>query len=84
MWQGLFHAAIAQSGVAVAPWALAQRARARAFDLGRELGIDTNNTAELLGMHYCYTYNAQQKHTSKAGRSPHTLQECRALCTFFL
>ncbi|CAD0203924.1 unnamed protein product [Chrysodeixis includens] len=47
--QGLFHAAIAQSGVAVAPWALAQEPRARAFDLGRELGIDTNSTAELLG-----------------------------------
>ncbi|PZC80786.1 hypothetical protein B5X24_HaOG200160 [Helicoverpa armigera] len=47
--QGLFHAAIAQSGVAIAPWALAQEPRARAFELGRELGIDTNNTAELLG-----------------------------------
>ncbi|XP_075982764.1 carboxylic ester hydrolase [Anticarsia gemmatalis] len=47
--QGLFHAAIAQSGVALAPWALAHEPRARAFELGRELGIDTNSTAELLG-----------------------------------
>ncbi|CAH0690199.1 unnamed protein product [Spodoptera exigua] len=47
--QGLFHGAIAQSGVALAPWALAHEPRARAFELGRELGIDTNNTAELLG-----------------------------------
>lgn len=47
--QGLFHAAIAQSGVALAPWALAHEPRERAFELGRELGIDTNSTAELLG-----------------------------------
>ncbi|KAF9806144.1 hypothetical protein SFRURICE_016343, partial [Spodoptera frugiperda] len=53
--QGLFHAAIAQSGVAVAPWALAHEPRARAFELGRELGIDTNNTAELLGKYLFFT-----------------------------
>ncbi|CAH2094603.1 unnamed protein product [Euphydryas editha] len=47
--QGLFHGAIAQSGVALSPWALAQEPRARAFELGRELGIDTNSTSELLG-----------------------------------
>ncbi|CAH2233686.1 venom carboxylesterase-6 [Pararge aegeria] len=47
--QGLFHAAIAESGVALSPWAVAQDPRIRAFELGRELGIDTNNTAELLG-----------------------------------
>ncbi|XP_026760793.1 carboxylic ester hydrolase-like [Galleria mellonella] len=47
--QGLFHGAIAQSGLALSPWALAQNPQARAFELGRELGIDTNNTAELLG-----------------------------------
>lgn len=47
--QGLFHGAIAESGVALAPWALAQNPSARAFELGKELGIDTNSTAELLG-----------------------------------
>ncbi|XP_038206794.1 venom carboxylesterase-6-like [Zerene cesonia] len=47
--QGLFHGAIAQSGVAISPWALAREPKRRAFELGRELGIDTNNTAELLG-----------------------------------
>ncbi|XP_026315216.1 venom carboxylesterase-6-like [Hyposmocoma kahamanoa] len=49
MSKGLFHRAIAQSGLALSPWALAREPRERAFDLGRELGIDTNNTAELLG-----------------------------------
>lgn len=47
--RGLFHGAIAESGVALSPWALAQQPRERAFELGRELGIDTNSTAELLG-----------------------------------
>ncbi|CAH0728291.1 unnamed protein product, partial [Brenthis ino] len=47
--KGLFHGAIAQSGVALSPWALAQDPKERAFELGRELGIDTNSTAELLG-----------------------------------
>ncbi|CAG4953900.1 unnamed protein product [Parnassius apollo] len=47
--KGLFHRAIAQSGVALSPWALAMDPRERAFELGRELGIDTNSTAELLG-----------------------------------
>ncbi|KOB64817.1 Alpha-esterase, partial [Operophtera brumata] len=47
--KGLFHGAIAESGVALAPWALAKSPRARAFELGKELGIDTNSTAELLG-----------------------------------
>ncbi|XP_047536605.1 esterase E4-like [Vanessa atalanta] len=47
--KGLFHGAIAQSGLALSPWALAQDPRDRAFELGRELGIDTNSTAELLG-----------------------------------
>ncbi|CAF4911383.1 unnamed protein product [Pieris macdunnoughi] len=47
--RGLFHGAIAQSGSATSPWALAKEPKNRAFELGRELGIDTNNTAELLG-----------------------------------
>ncbi|KAM3956544.1 carboxylic ester hydrolase [Aphomia sociella] len=47
--QGLFHGAIAQSGLALSPWAIAAEPQARAFELGRELGIDTNSTAELLG-----------------------------------
>ncbi|OWR48811.1 Anoctamin-5 [Danaus plexippus plexippus] len=47
--KGLFHGVIAQSGVSLSPWALASSPRERAFHLGRELGIDTNNTAELLG-----------------------------------
>lgn len=45
----MFHGAIAQSGVALSPWALATSPKEKAFKLGRELGIDTNNTAELLG-----------------------------------
>ncbi|GBP24364.1 Venom carboxylesterase-6 [Eumeta japonica] len=49
--KGLFHRAIAQSGLATSPWALARGPRLRAFELGRELGIDTNNTAELLVKH---------------------------------
>ncbi|RVE50094.1 hypothetical protein evm_005300, partial [Chilo suppressalis] len=47
--EGLFHNAIAESGLALSPWALATNPLERAFELGRELGIDTNNTAELLG-----------------------------------
>ncbi|CAK1583667.1 unnamed protein product [Parnassius mnemosyne] len=47
--KGLFHRVIAQSGLALSPWALAKDPRERAFELGRELGIDTNSTAELLG-----------------------------------
>ncbi|KAJ2953331.1 hypothetical protein O0L34_g919 [Tuta absoluta] len=47
--KGLFHRAIAQSGLALSPWALTRSPRERAFELGRELGIDTNSTAELLG-----------------------------------
>lgn len=61
LWQGLFHAAIAQSGVAVAPWALAHEPRARAFELGRELGIDTNNTAELLGKYLIFDISETKK-----------------------
>lgn len=56
--QGLFHAAIAQSGLALSPWALAQEPRARAFELGRELGLDTNNTAELMGLDPILIYAA--------------------------
>ncbi|XP_013135434.1 PREDICTED: bile salt-activated lipase-like [Papilio polytes] len=47
--QGLFHRVIAQSGLALSPWALGKNPREKAFDLGRELGIETNSTAELLG-----------------------------------
>ncbi|XP_063539334.1 venom carboxylesterase-6 [Cydia strobilella] len=47
--KGLFHGAIAQSGLATSPWALAHDPLERAFELGRELGIVTNSTAELLG-----------------------------------
>ncbi|XP_041969162.1 venom carboxylesterase-6 [Aricia agestis] len=47
--KGLFHGVIAESGGALSPWALAPAPRRNAFLLGRELGIDTNNTAELLG-----------------------------------
>ncbi|KPI92286.1 Venom carboxylesterase-6 [Papilio xuthus] len=47
--QGLFHRVIAQSGLALSPWALGKNPRDKAFELGRELGIETNSTAELLG-----------------------------------
>ncbi|XP_045537697.1 venom carboxylesterase-6 [Papilio machaon] len=47
--QGLFHRVIAQSGLALSPWALGKNPREKAFELGKELGIETNSTAELLG-----------------------------------
>lgn len=48
MSKGLFHKAIAQSGVATQDWANAYEAKERAFRLGRLLGKDTNNVNELL------------------------------------
>ncbi|KPJ18206.1 Venom carboxylesterase-6 [Papilio machaon] len=48
--QGLFHRVIAQSGLALSPWALGKNPREKAFELGKELGIETNSTAELLGL----------------------------------
>ncbi|XP_058812191.1 juvenile hormone esterase [Topomyia yanbarensis] len=46
--KGLFHRAIAQSGTALNPWAIARSPKERAFRLGEQLGCFTNNTDELL------------------------------------
>lgn len=45
---GLFHKGISESGSALNPWALAQNPFERAFNLGRVLGFNTNNTNDLL------------------------------------
>ncbi|XP_067007373.2 juvenile hormone esterase [Anabrus simplex] len=49
MAKGLFRAAIAQSGSAINPWALAVRPRESAFILGRALGYSGNSSEELVG-----------------------------------
>jgi acetylcholinesterase len=46
---GLFHRAIAQSGVALNPWAMTSKPKKRAFMLGEVLGYETNDTAKLIG-----------------------------------
>ncbi|XP_058467327.1 juvenile hormone esterase [Malaya genurostris] len=46
--KGLFHRAIAQSGTALNPWAVAKSPKKRAFRLGEQLGCYTNSTDELL------------------------------------
>ncbi|CAH2074948.1 unnamed protein product, partial [Iphiclides podalirius] len=46
--RGLFHKVIAQSGTTIHDWAVDRRARERAFRAGRLLGVDTNNTDDLL------------------------------------
>lgn len=48
MSKGLFQKAISQSGVSIADWAIGSSPKARAFRAGKVLGIDTNNTTELL------------------------------------
>lgn len=48
MAAGLFNRAISQSGSALNPWALAEHPKDRAFRLGHVLGIQTNNTDELI------------------------------------
>ncbi|KAL9693981.1 hypothetical protein quinque_013266 [Culex quinquefasciatus] len=46
--KGLFHKAIAQSGSALNPWAMATNPKERAFRLGALMGCYTNDTEELL------------------------------------
>lgn len=46
--EGLFHKAIAQSGVTLTDWAQGVDGRSRAFKVGKTLGKDTNDAAELL------------------------------------
>ncbi|XP_021713257.1 esterase B1 [Aedes aegypti] len=46
--KGLFHKAIAQSGSAMNPWAIARNPKERGFLLGQMIGCYTNNTDELL------------------------------------
>lgn len=46
--KGLFHKAIAQSGSALNPWAIARNPKERGFLLGQALGCYTNDTDELL------------------------------------
>lgn len=48
MSKGLFHKAISQSGVCLNEWSYNIYARQRAFQLGKLLGKDTENPAELL------------------------------------
>ncbi|PNF42151.1 Esterase E4 [Cryptotermes secundus] len=45
---GLFHRAIAMSGVVLNPWALVEEPRERAFRLGAALGCKTTNSKELV------------------------------------
>lgn len=49
MAKGLFHGAIAQSGVALNPWAFTENTKNRAFKLGSVLGLETNDTQKLVG-----------------------------------
>ena len=46
---GLFQKAIAQSGVAILPWAFTEISKKRAFQLGSVLGFATNDTNKLMG-----------------------------------
>lgn len=48
MSEGLFNKAICQSGVCISDWAYSIHARQRAFQLGKLLGKDTEDTEELL------------------------------------
>lgn len=48
MSKGLFQKAIAQSGVSIVDWALGTAPKDRAFRAGKVLGIETNDTTELL------------------------------------
>ncbi|KAJ4450567.1 hypothetical protein ANN_01994 [Periplaneta americana] len=48
MSRGLFHRAIAMSGVALNPWALVEAPRDRAFRLGAVLGCHTTDSTELV------------------------------------
>ncbi|KAJ8732437.1 hypothetical protein PYW07_015036 [Mythimna separata] len=48
MSQGLFHKAIAQSGVCLSYWAIAHKPAERAFRFGKALGKDTKDVNELL------------------------------------
>ncbi|EZA55321.1 Venom carboxylesterase-6 [Ooceraea biroi] len=48
MSDGLFNAAILQSGTAVSTWAMSYKARELAFKLGDKLGIETDDSAELV------------------------------------
>lgn len=47
MSKGLFHKAIAQSGVFLQDWAIGHESKARAFRLGKKLGKDTKDVKEL-------------------------------------
>lgn len=48
MSQGLFHKVIAQSGASTNDWAIGRESVDRAFRAGKLLGIETNDTYELL------------------------------------
>ncbi|CAO1433136.1 unnamed protein product [Diamesa hyperborea] len=55
---GLFQRAIAQSGVALNPWAVSSDTRQRAFSLGNVLGYGTNDTQKLV--QYLQTVSPQK------------------------
>ncbi|KAK3918128.1 Esterase B1 [Frankliniella fusca] len=48
MSQGLFSSAIAESGVAINPWAFTSEGRTRAFRLGESLGCKAQSSKELI------------------------------------
>lgn len=48
MSKGLFHQAILQSGVAVAPFALQTKPRENAEEIGDKLGLEFNSTESLI------------------------------------
>lgn len=45
---GLFASAIAESGVALDPWAFTNQGRKRAFNLGESLGFKGDNAEDLI------------------------------------
>lgn len=45
---GLFHKAILQSGTSLCMWSKARHARRLAFQIGRQLNIDTSNSTHLI------------------------------------
>lgn len=48
MISGLFSSAIAESGVALNPWAFTDQGRERAFRLGESLGFKGNSAKDLV------------------------------------
>ncbi|CAB3258771.1 unnamed protein product [Arctia plantaginis] len=80
MSKGLFHKAIAQSGVALVDWSLGHRSVERAFRLGKALGKETKNADELLE----FLQKIPAIDLAGATRKTRTPDECfRGLSIFF-